>query len=336
MAAPLLEVSDLAVSFFTERGTVRAVRGVDLRLEPGETVGIVGESGSGKSVTARAILGLVELPGKITNGDILWKGESLVHGRAAKNRARDIRGNEVSMVFQNPMTSFNPLMSIGTQINEVLRHHLGMSKRQATERSVELLGLVGMSNPRRRVDQYPHEFSGGMRQRAMIAMALACEPELLIADEPTTALDVTIQAQILELIADIQQRLGLAVILITHDLAVVAGVCHRIEVMYAGRFIEQGSSRELFGLPGHPYTAGLLKSTPRLDVIVPRLYAIEGAPPDMRIPVRGCTFHDRCEFARDECATEEPLLDAQSSGRSVACMFPLGGGPPGRREVADG
>ncbi|MDJ0925983.1 MAG: ABC transporter ATP-binding protein [Acidimicrobiia bacterium] len=333
---PLLEVKDLAVSFFTERGTVRAVRGVDMRLDVGETVGIVGESGSGKSVTARAILGLVELPGKITNGDILWKGESLVHGRKAKTRAREMRGNEASMVFQNPMTSFNPLISIGDQINEVLRHHLGMSKKQATERAMELLNLVGMSNPRRRVDQYPHEFSGGMRQRAMIAMALACEPELLIADEPTTALDVTIQAQILELIADIQQRLGLAVILITHDLAVVAGVCHRIEVMYAGRFIEQGSARELFGRPGHPYTAGLLKSTPRLDVIVPRLYAIDGAPPDMRIPVQGCTFHDRCEFARDECASDEPLLDTTGTERGVACRFPLDGGSPDPVEASRG
>ena len=322
--APLLEVSNLAVSFFTERGTVRAVRGVDLRLDAGETLGIVGESGSGKSVTARAILGLVELPGKITNGDISWKGDSVVRGRGARARARALRGNEASMVFQNPMTSFNPLMSIGDQINEVLRHHLSMKKRQATERAIELLSLVGMSNPRQRVEQYPHEFSGGMRQRAMIAMALACEPELLIADEPTTALDVTIQAQILELIADLQQRLGLAVILITHDLAVVAGVCHRIEVMYAGKFIEQGSARELFGQPGHPYTAGLLKSTPRLDVIVPRLYAIEGSPPDLRTPVSGCTFHSRCEFARDECLADEPLLGTQSSERGVACRFPLG------------
>ncbi len=328
MTAPLLEVRDLAVSFFTEQGTVRAVRGVNLTLQPGETVGIVGESGSGKSVTARAILGLVELPGRISGGDILWKGESLVHGRKAKNLARHMRGNEASMVFQNPMTSFNPLISIGDQINEVLRHHLGMSKRQATERSIELLRLVGMSNPKERIEQYPHEFSGGMRQRAMIAMALACEPELLIADEPTTALDVTIQAQILELLADLQQRLGLAVILITHDLAVVAGVCHRIEVMYAGRFIEQGTADELFGSPRHPYTAGLLKSTPRLDVIVPRLYAIDGAPPDLRIPVRGCTFHKRCDYARDECLHEEPLLPDATSAAGVACRFPLS--PPGQ------
>ncbi len=322
-ATPLLEVNDLAVSFFTPQGTVRAVRGVNLELAAGETLGIVGESGSGKSVTARAILGLIDLPGKITGGDILWKGESLVKGRRAKARARAMRGKEASMVFQNPMTSFNPLISIGDQINEVLRHHLGMNKRDATARAVELLGLVGMSNPKQRFEQYPHEFSGGMRQRAMIAMALACEPELLIADEPTTALDVTIQAQILELLADLQQRLGLAVVLITHDLAVVAGVCHRIEVMYAGRFIEQGSARELFANPSHPYTVGLLKSTPRLDVIVPRLYAIAGSPPDLRNPVHGCSFRQRCEYATDECQQEEPLLPPAGGMRGVACRYPL-------------
>ena len=334
--APLLEVKDLAVSFFTERGTVCAVRGVSLELGAGETLGIVGESGSGKSVTARAILGLVELPGKITGGDILWKGESLVKGRGARSRAVRVRGKEVSMVFQNPMTSLNPLISIGDQINEVLRHHLAMNRRQATERTMELLSLAGISNPRRRVDQYPHEFSGGMRQRAMIAMALACEPELLIADEPTTALDVTIQAQILELIADLQQRLGLAVILITHDLAVVAGVCHRIEVMYAGRFIERGSARELFGHPAHPYTAGLLKSTPRLDVTVPRLYAINGSPPDLRNPVTGCSFYARCESGRDECLRDEPVLVGQGTGRGVACRFPLDGSYGQVDEVSHG
>ncbi len=321
--APLLEVKDLSVSFFTPRGTVRAVRGVNLALGAGETLGIVGESGSGKTVTARAILGLVELPGKITGGDVMWKGKSVVNGSRARSRARTMRGKEASMVFQNPMTSLNPLISIGDQIGEVLRHHLGMKKPEARERAIDLLAIVGMSNPQRRVDQYPHEFSGGMRQRAMIAMALACEPELLIADEPTTALDVTIQAQILELIADLQQRLGLAVILITHDLAVVAGVCHRIEVMYAGRFIEEGSARDMFRRPRHPYTAGLLRSTPRLDVIVPRLHAIDGAPPDLRLPVRGCAFHARCEYGRAECLTEEPVLFGAPGEPSVACRFPL-------------
>ncbi len=316
----LLEVKDLKVSFYTRRGVVRAVRGVHLKMERGETLGIVGESGSGKSVTARAILGLVDLPGAITGGDILWNGESLLHGKGAKARARKVRGKEMSMIFQNPMTSLNPLYTIGAQIREVLKYHLGMNKKEGTERATDLLNLVGMSNPARRVDQYPHEFSGGMRQRAMIAMALASEPKLLIADEPTTALDVTIQAQILELLDGIQQRLGLTTILITHDLAVVAGVCHRVRVMYAGRFVEKGYSREIFANPGHPYTVGLLKSTPRLDEVVPRLYSIPGSPPDLRLPVTGCTFLPRCELGTSgACGAGEPLLTGQKGTREVAC-----------------
>ncbi|MCB1246819.1 MAG: ABC transporter ATP-binding protein [Acidimicrobiia bacterium] len=316
----LLEVKNLQVSFYTRRGTVRAVRGVHLKMNAGETLGIVGESGSGKSVTARAILGLVDLPGAITGGDILWKGQSLLHGKGAKSRARKVRGKEMSMVFQNPMTSFNPLYTIGDQIREVLKYHLDMGKKEGTERAVELLNLVGMSNPKRRVDQYPHEFSGGMRQRAMIAMALASEPKLLIADEPTTALDVTIQAQILELLDDLQSRLGLTTILITHDLAVVAGVCHRVRVMYAGKFVEKGNAAEIFGEPGHPYTVGLLKSTPRLDELVPRLYSIAGSPPDLRLPVVGCPFRPRCELAMDSCAETEPLLTGKAGTREVACL----------------
>jgi peptide/nickel transport system ATP-binding protein len=318
---PLLEVRDLSVCFYTKRGTVRAVRGVNLTLEKGETLGIVGESGSGKTVTARAILGLIERPGKVTAGDVLWKGESLIHGKGAAARAQGIRGKDASLIFQNPMTSFNPLFTIGQQINEVLRFHLGMTKKQATERSIELLSLVGMSNPRQRVAQYPHEFSGGMRQRAMIAMALACDPELVIADEPTTALDVTIQAQILELIADLQQRLGLAVILITHDLAVVAGVCHNVRVMYAGRIFETGNVRDLFTKPGHPYTVGLMKSTPRLDEVVPRLYAIKGAPPDLRQPVLSCSFYPRCDLRTQVCLDGEPPL-ITAGDREVACRNP--------------
>ncbi len=315
----LLEVKNLQVSFYTRRGIIRAVRGVHLKMGRGETLGIVGESGSGKSVTARAILGLVDLPGAITGGDILWNGESLLHGKGAKARARKVRGKEMSMVFQNPMTSFNPLYTIGSQIREVLKYHLGMNKKQGTERATELLSLVGMSNPKSRVDQYPHEFSGGMRQRAMIAMALASEPKLLVADEPTTALDVTIQAQILELLDDLQSRLGLTTILITHDLAVVAGVCHRVRVMYAGRFLEKGSAEEIFGKPGHPYTVGLLKSTPRLDELVPRLYSIPGSPPDLRIPVTGCTFMPRCEISEESCGVAEPLLTGKKGEREVAC-----------------
>lgn len=320
---PLLDIDGLSVAFYTQRGTVRAVRGISLQMDRGETVGIVGESGSGKSVTARAIMGLVELPGKITKGEILWKGESLLNGPNASKRARATRGKEMSMVFQDPMTSFNPLITIGAQIREVLRHHRGMTKKQANARAIELLGLVGMSNPAQRVDQYPHEFSGGMRQRAMIAMALACEPELLIADEPTTALDVTIQAQILELIAELQQQLGLAVILITHDLAVVAGVCDRVEVMYAGRFIERGTADEVFNNPGHPYTAGLLKATPRLDKIVPRLYAIEGSPPDLRFLFNACSFYPRCTIASEGCENCENELTIPRTGRGVACRSPF-------------
>jgi peptide/nickel transport system ATP-binding protein len=323
---PLLEVSDLGVSFYTRRGTVHAVRGVSFRIEPRETLGLVGESGSGKSVTMKAVLGLIDLPGRITAGEVLWKGESLLHGPRAQARLRSIRGKEMTVVFQDPMTSLNPLFTIGTQISEVLRHHMGMSKRAATDRVLDLLGLVGMSYPRQRFDQYPHEFSGGMRQRAMIAMALACEPELLIADEPTTALDVTIQAQILELIGDLQSRLGLAVILITHDLAVVAGICHRVHVMYGGKLVEHGPANELFARPAHPYTVGLLDSTPRLDVVVPRLQAIDGSPPDLREPPPGCPFAPRCAIAVDRCTAEMPALADVAPGRTAACWLPFTAG----------
>jgi len=258
---PLLEVDHLFVKFFTRRGIVHAVRDVSFNVARGETLGLVGESGSGKSVTAQALMGLIDLPGKITSGDVRWKGNSLVTD--AEATLRRVRGREIAMVFQDPMTSLNPLFTVGAQIAEVLRRHLGMSKREAHQRAVELLDLVGIANPGARVDQYPHEMSGGMRQRVLIAMSLACEPELLIADEPTTALDVTIQAQILELIADLQQRLGLSVLLITHDLGVVAGLCDRVAVMYSGKIVELASAEELYHRPGHPYSAGLLRSTPR-------------------------------------------------------------------------
>jgi oligopeptide/dipeptide ABC transporter ATP-binding protein len=314
----LLEVEDLQVRFFTRRGVAEAVRNVSLSLDKGETLGLVGESGSGKSVTAQAIMGLIQLPGKITNGQVRWKGESL-HGPAGARLSRRIRGREVAMVFQDPMTSLNPLFPVKTQIGEVLRHHMGMSRRQAHDRVIELLELVGMPSPQRRAEQYPHEFSGGMRQRIMIAMALACQPELLIADEPTTALDVTIQAQILELIAEIQQRLGLAVLLITHDLGVVAGVCHRVAVMYGGKIVETGPLAELFERPGHPYTAGLLSSTPRLDLVQHRLSGIDGTPPELIQPPAGCPFQPRCPLAIDRCAEEMPPLDRHDGGREVAC-----------------
>jgi peptide/nickel transport system ATP-binding protein len=315
----LLEVDGLEVNFFTQRGTVQAVRGVSFHIDRGETLGLVGESGSGKSVTSQAILGLVELPGRIVSGDVRWKGRSVVGPKNAKY-AQSIRGKELAVVFQDPMTSLNPLFTVGTQLTEVMRHHLGMSRKQADERAVELLDMVGISFPRERVQQYPHEFSGGMRQRVIIAMALACEPELIIADEPTTALDVTIQAQILELIAEIQQRLGLAVLLITHDLGVVAGLCHRVQVMYAGRLVESAAANELFGEPGHPYTRGLLRSTPRLDKVEARLIAIDGAPPDLRRPPNGCPFNPRCELAIEQCCEEMPPLFEHRRGRMVACV----------------
>ena len=317
--ARLLEVEHLEVEFLTRRGRVQAVRDVSFHVDRGETLGLVGESGSGKSVTSQAILGLTELPGRIAGGEIRWKGRSLLHGHDAARYARSIRGKELAVVFQDPMTSLNPLFTVGTQLSEVLRHHMGMSKAQAAERAVELLDMVGISFPRQRVKQYPHEFSGGMRQRVIIAMALACEPELIIADEPTTALDVTIQAQILELMAELQQRLGLAVLLITHDLGVVAGLCHRVQVMYGGKLVETGAARDVFADPGHPYSAGLLQSTPRLDVVLPRLTAIEGAPPDLRSPPPGCPFHPRCPLALDVCRVEMPASVEARPGRHVAC-----------------
>ncbi|HEY8546462.1 MAG TPA: ABC transporter ATP-binding protein [Acidimicrobiales bacterium] len=317
----LLEVEDLEVQFFTRRGRVQAVRQVSFSIAAGETLGLVGESGSGKSVTASALLGLVELPGRITGGDVRWKGQSLVHD--AGPTLERVRGREIAMVFQDPMTSLNPLFTVGAQIGETLRRHLKMSRKEAKERAVELLDLVGIANPAQRAAQHPHEMSGGMRQRVLIAMALACEPQLLVADEPTTALDVTIQAQILDLVADLQDRLGLAVLLITHDLGVVAGLCDRVAVMYAGRLVELGAADELFARPGHPYTAGLLRSTPRVDQINERLVSIEGAPPDLVRPPDGCPFAARCTLAHDTCATDVPALEPHEEGREVACWSPF-------------
>ena len=314
---PILEVDHLTVKFFTRRGVVHAVRDISFTVGRGETLGLVGESGSGKSVTAQALLGLTELPGKITSGDVRWKGQSLVTD-AERTLAR-VRGNEIAMVFQDPMTSLNPVFTIGMQITEVLRRHMGMNRRQARDRAVELLDLVGIANPAERVKQYAHEMSGGMRQRVLIAMALACEPELLIADEPTTALDVTIQAQILELIADLRQRMGLSVLLITHDLGVVAGLCDRVAVMYSGKIVEFATADELYADPGHPYSAGLLRSTPRLDVVMPRLVCIEGSPPDLVMPQAGCSFAPRCALATAACLEDTPGLKTHPNGRKVAC-----------------
>jgi oligopeptide/dipeptide ABC transporter ATP-binding protein len=319
----LLEVEHLEVQFFTRRGVAHAVRDVSFHVDPGETLGIVGESGSGKSVTVQAIMGLTELPGKVTGGDVRFLGGSLLHGPDAERRLRDVRGRDIALVFQDPMTSLNPLLTVGTQITEVLRRHLDMGKRESTERAVELLELVGISFPRQRVKQYPHELSGGMRQRVMIAMALACEPKLLVADEPTTALDVTIQAQILDLVCDLRDRLGLAVLLITHDLGVVAGLCDRVAVMYGGKIVETAAAEDLYGNPGHPYTKGLLRSTPRLDVVLPRLVSIDGSPPDLMHPPSGCPFRPRCELATAQCAEEMPMLEPHGPEREIACFRPF-------------
>ena len=315
--SPLLEVEGLVVHFTTRGGTVQGVRGVDLTVHTGETLGLVGESGSGKSVTVQAVLGLITPPGEITAGRIRWKGASIsgVEGRDLLGR---VRGREIAMIFQDPMTSLNPLFSIGTQITEVLRHHLGMDKRQALRRAVELLEMVDIGAPERRLRQHPHELSGGMRQRAMIAMALACEPQLLIADEPTTALDVTIQAQILELLAELQRRLRLSVIMITHDLGVIAQVCHRVAVMYAGKIVEVAPAEDLFERPVHPYTQGLLRATPRPDEIAERMVSIDGTPPDLIAPPAGCAFAARCGCAGESCGAP-PELIPYSEDRLVSC-----------------
>lgn len=318
--APLLDVEHLQIEFVMRGGSVHAVRDVSLTVHPGESVALVGESGSGKSVTSLAIMGLLRLPGRLIGGDIRWKGSSLVGERGA-SLLKQARGKDIAIVFQDPMTSLNPTFTVGTQITEVLRRHLGMNRRQARERAVDLLNLVGLSSPERRLDQFPHEFSGGMRQRALIAMALACEPQLLIADEPTTALDVTIQAQILELIADIQQRLNLAVLLITHDLGVVAGICQRVAVMYAGEVVESGPIDAMFADPKHPYTRGLLASTPRLDSRDRRLAGIPGTPPVLVGGVTGCAFAPRCSNAHEACLQRAPALRDLGAKRKVTCLL---------------
>jgi peptide/nickel transport system ATP-binding protein len=318
----LLEIEDLVVHFTTRHGIVQGVRGVNLNLAPGETLGIVGESGSGKSVTVQAVMGLIHVPGEIVSGDIRWKGQSLVgpQGRAYLSK---IRGREIAMVFQDPMTSLDPLFSIGAQITEVLRHHLGMGRKLARQRALELLEMVDISAPEKRLDQFPHELSGGMRQRVMIAMALACEPQLLIADEPTTALDVTIQAQILAILSNLQERLRLSVIMITHDLGVIAQMCHRVAVMYAGKIVEVGLADDIFEHPVHPYTQGLLKATPRPDEVSERMVAIDGLPPNLIAPPAGCAFAARCACAQDCCCLPpEPTPLAQDRLVSCWCAEP--------------
>ncbi len=315
----LLEVKDLTTYFFLGAGIVRAVDGVSYNVREGETVALVGESGCGKTVSALSVMRLVAAPaGRIISGQILFKGRDLL--ALDEEGMRRVRGREIGMVFQEPMTSLNPVLSIGRQLTETVEIHLGMTTAQARERAVELLGLVGIPDPGRRLTQYPHQFSGGMRQRIMIAMALSCNPSLILADEPTTALDVTIQAQILELMRDLSRRLGVAMLIITHNLGVVARYADRVNVMYAGKIIERGTAREIYANPRHPYTLGLLRSVPRLDE--PRkskLSPIEGQPPDlMRLPA-GCAFSPRCRYAVERCARDIPPLGAVGVGHDAAC-----------------
>jgi oligopeptide/dipeptide ABC transporter ATP-binding protein len=313
----LLEIRGLRVSFATDAGPVPAVRGVDLVVRAGETLALVGESGCGKSVTALSILRLVAMPpGVFDAGEILLDGENLL--AASEARMREIRGNDVAMVFQEPMTSLNPVLRVGEQVAEAIELHQQVSHETARARAIEAFARVGIPAPEQRVDEYPHQLSGGMRQRVMIAMALACNPKLLIADEPTTALDVTIQAQILELLAKLQRELGMAVLLITHDLGVVAETARRVAVMYAGRVVEEADVLPLFERPRHPYTAGLLRSRPRLDVEHGRLVPIEGSVPDALHQPPGCAFHPRCPLAEERCRREQPPLVGEGSHR-FAC-----------------
>ena len=314
--APILEIERLRVEFDTRAGVVHAVNDVSLAVGRGETLGIVGESGSGKSVTAQAVMGLISAPGRIAAGDIRWHGRSIL-SRGGERFGRSVRGKQIAIIFQDPMTSLNQLMTVGAQICEVLECHLKLSRPQARRRAEELLDAAGISAPRSRLDQHPHELSGGMRQRVMIAMAIGCEPELLIADEPTTALDVTIQAQILDLLAELQARLQLSIVLITHDLGIVAGLCHRVAVMYAGRIVETGTAEAIFEAPAHPYTQGLLRSTPSLDRVDERLVSIRGAPPSLLDPLPGCPFLPRCPIGDSRC--EKPPPYVSTPGCQAAC-----------------
>jgi oligopeptide transport system ATP-binding protein len=326
MAEPLLHVDDLHVHFKTDDGLVRAVNGVSFDLQSGETLGIVGESGSGKSVTCLAVMGLVPRPpGIVAGGKAIHEGQDLL--KLDQQGLAKVRGRKIAMIFQDPMTALNPFLTIEEQLTEVTRLHLRHSRQQARKHAIEMLGKVGIPAPERRIDDYPHQFSGGMRQRVMIAMALSCQPDVLIADEPTTALDVTIQAQMLELIKELQTTQGTAVILITHALGVVASVCDRVLVMYAGKIVEEAAVGPLFAQPRHPYTLGLLKSIPRWDADnTGPLPAIPGQPPNMIAPPSGCPFHPRCPFVMEKCKLEMPELTQTDHGGRKACFADVAAG----------
>ncbi len=320
MARKLLSVRNLKTSFFTHVGEVKAVRGISFDVNEGEVLGIVGESGSGKSVTSLSIMGLLQYPGRVVDGEILLNGEDIL--TYSKNQMRRVRGKEIAMIFQDPMTSLNPVYTIGNQIMEMILEHEKMSRREARARAIEMLKLVGIPAAEKRIDSYPHEFSGGMRQRVMIALALSCNPKLLIADEPTTALDVTIQAQILNLIKKLNRQFGMTTMLITHDLGVVATVCDKVAVMYGGLIMEYGTVDEIFYHPRHPYTMGLLGSIPHVDGGEKRrLIPIDGTPPDLINPPKGCPFSTRCKYCMNICTREQPPYFAEDKHRTMCWML---------------
>lgn len=320
MARKLLSVRDLKTSFFTHVGEVKAVRGISFDVNEGEVLGIVGESGSGKSVTSLSIMGLLQYPGRVVDGEILLNGEDIL--TYSKDQMRKVRGKEIAMIFQDPMTSLNPVYTIGNQVMEMILEHEKMTKREARARAIEMLKLVGIPAAEKRIDSYPHEFSGGMRQRVMIALALSCNPKLLIADEPTTALDVTIQAQILNLIKSLNKQFGMTTMLITHDLGVVATVCDKVAVMYGGLIMEYGTVDEIFYHPRHPYTMGLLGSIPHVDGGEKRrLIPIDGTPPDLINPPKGCPFSTRCKYCMNVCTREQPPYFAEDKHRTMCWML---------------
>lgn len=320
MARKLLSVRNLKTSFFTHVGEVKAVRGISFDVNEGEVLGIVGESGSGKSVTSLSIMGLLQYPGRVVDGEILLNGEDIL--TYSKDQMRKVRGKEIAMIFQDPMTSLNPVYTIGNQVMEMILEHEKMSRREARARAIEMLKLVGIPAAEKRIDSYPHEFSGGMRQRVMIALALSCNPKLLIADEPTTALDVTIQAQILSLIKSLNKQFGMTTMLITHDLGVVATVCDKVAVMYGGLIMEYGTVDEIFYHPRHPYTMGLLGSIPHVDGGEKRrLIPIDGTPPDLINPPKGCPFSTRCKYCMNVCTREQPPYFAEDKHRTMCWML---------------
>jgi oligopeptide transport system ATP-binding protein len=322
----LLEVNDLQTHFPTRAGLVRAVDGVSFYLDRGELLGLVGESGCGKSITALSVMRLIAPPGKIVNGEILFDGKDLL--KLSDAAMREMRGDDIAMIFQDPMTSLNPVITVGEQIAEALRLHRKMSRKEARQATIEAMREVAIPDPARRLDDYPHQLSGGMRQRVMIAMAMACRPKLIIADEPTTALDVTIQAQILDLLRQLRDEFGASVILITHDLGVVAEIADKVAVMYAGRVVEEGNVGTIFRHAQHPYTRALLKSVPPLRNWPDRLQTIEGAPPDLRIAIESCPFEPRCRYRVPQCRETLPPLQAVGSGHLSACLVAQSGGLP--------